>query len=126
MREIKFDFIYKGANGFHHKQYYLENLIGKSLANLSDLHHQMELVASRQFTGLHDKNGKEVYEGDLVRASEDDDSYSHEVKFFRGGWVWTRYHHGKEIFPTPLHGFADLLVVCGNIYEHPELMEQGL
>lgn len=80
MREIKFDFIYKGAHRFHHKQYYLEDLIGKSLANLSDLHHQMELIASRQFTGLHDKNGKEIYEGDLLNVffTSENQEYNHD------------------------------------------------
>ncbi len=82
-----------------------------------------------QFTGLLDKNGKEIYEGDIIRyeTSEDFDAESTydeiaEVKFING--VFDPVYLSKR----ELHTYEDALLivgkieVIGNIYENPELL----
>ncbi|MBY0052300.1 hypothetical protein H7K32_11515 [Brevibacillus agri] len=76
----------------------------------------------RQFTGLHDKNGKEIYEGDHMYASGN--LYGEE---YIGTVVWDKDDARFEV--VGLHGrfeyIPDECYVKGNIYENPELLEVG-
>lgn len=72
-----------------------------------------------QFTGLKDKNGKEIYEGDVVTIDEVGkcrvDYLEHSMQFY----FQTLEGHDKQFTAT-----GDKVKVIGNIYENPELIEK--
>jgi len=80
-----------------------------------------------QYTGLKDKNGKEIYEGDIVHVTDffhgDAKVYKGVVKFV-GGYYRIE---GQDIRNAPLGWIisSDDLEVIGNIYENPEYLERG-
>ena len=80
-----------------------------------------------QYTSLTDKNGKKIFEGDIVRAVLPKSNAIQEfvwpdmvVGFSEGAFSAMR---GR--YCTPLYSFAPAveLEVIGNIHENPELME---
>ncbi len=73
-----------------------------------------------QFTGLIDKQGKEIYEGDIIR--QEHIPYSGQVEW-NGQAYWFVFRYGKHI--DFLHMNQDNIEVIGNIYESPELLEKS-
>lgn len=80
-----------------------------------------------QSTGLFDKNGKEIFEGDIVQFEdyyiETDLPYINKgiVEWSQGGFTITE--RASVIMEDLLDGeFLDVTII-GNIYENPELLE---
>ncbi len=70
-----------------------------------------------QFTGLKDKNGKDIYDGDIIREF---DGVLWDVCFDKELVQW---HCRCEIDSIPLYEFIEDSEVIGNIHENPELLK---
>jgi uncharacterized phage protein (TIGR01671 family) len=92
-------------------------LYSETYATLSRFFQKLDCIEDEnyilmQYTGLKDKNGKEIYEGDICR------------EIFQGEYV-------GEVMFTPTQGYLVAnrpiwphdIEVIGNIWEHPDLLE---
>lgn len=82
-----------------------------------------------QFTGLTDKNGDKIFEGDIVAIIGRKCIQHSVVKYYRGSlYVDFQDHPGYGKRKVPLYDFTNNVsfVVIGNIHDNPELLEGGV
>ena len=96
-----------------HKIHYLSKILGMSTAIV-------DKKTVGQYTGLLDKNGKEIYEGDRWQRG----SYIGIVEFDFSGWCFKKAKDsGCYQFPS-FYANASYGEIIGNQYENPELAAQ--
>ena len=117
-------------------KYYYNALSGNGVVNYNG-HQWFQIkqdVIIQQFTGLHDKNGKEIYEGDICRYAVFDmnDSDTHFIGVVN--WLGTEFIITQipDTFCNGEYGLGlgwvhhqyDEMEIIGNIYENPELLKE--
>lgn len=155
MRDIKFRGKIKGSNTGEHALDWAYGDLVKELSTgkcfIYDLSHFDETTLLKdvlievdpktvgQYTGLKDKNGKKIYEGNIVKIEfdmfamnfglnehikEHGNKYEFvgEVKYYDGAF---HIDNNKDEAYDLFHEISPVEVI-GNIYENPELLEKGV
>jgi hypothetical protein len=74
-------------------------------------------IAVMQYTGLHDKNGREIYEGDILQGLyKVNYGMTTQRKLKCVTWKTTQQGVGFNV------GVSKIWEIIGNVYEHPELL----
>ena len=136
MREIKFRAWNKALNKMYSHEELLsltKNIVMNKFATGIYLPFNSD-INLMQYTGLKDKDGTEIYEGDIVEFLDEEVNYSHygyeydafinigKVIFSHDelmGWDITNRNMDLE----EVWHYREYIKVIGNIYENPELLE---
>ena len=95
-------------------------------------YHSLEAMEIMQYTGLHDKNGKEIYEGDIVThplCVKEPHDVDEPCETFWGRIVFEVDRGQYFAINTKRNGYVIVMEeaykfeVIGTIYENPELLE---
>ena len=132
MREIKFRAMRNNGkwvigNYVHHFISYFDTIerhsIFLSKSENDNGGHWVEDIITKtigQFTGLYDKDGKEIYEGDIL----DFNGLTVEVRFVRGVFAFLANGDLDEELCGDCR--TDLFAkVIGNVYENPDILKGG-
>ena len=135
MREIKFrgmtpngGWAYGTITVIHHthRTHFQEIQCGTYISNDIGLPfaYQVRPETVSEFTGLNDKNGAEIYEGDVLK---DDDNRVLLIEWHRCGFCFkaitkTNFVYAHDIMQWFEYGLPRPEII-GNIYENPELLQ---
>jgi uncharacterized phage protein (TIGR01671 family) len=78
-----------------------------------------------QFTGLKDKNGKEIYEGDIIILPDEDDDEYFVIEWDDDTARFAIVQHGSTMCDFDNY-YGKELCIIGNIYENPELLKENV
>ncbi len=127
MRQIKFRFYHKKRNRIYeiYKIDFILEIVTCGIKNGTEEFYFSEGILI-QFTGLKDKNGKEIYESDIVLYTCNEGTFQTVVKWGvkRHGFVLnvnlsTKKWNNIKIFSLPSLKYIE---VIGNIYENSDLL----
>ncbi len=123
MQQIKFrawdkekEVFYQSDDG-HGFEFCLSPMAGNYVSTLNGETLLDSDIPWQQFTGLLDKNGKEIYEGDIITWYDSGVERNVEVKWEYASWV-------VDTTKMSLFHYCEYIgEVIGNIYENPELLK---
>lgn len=88
--------------------------------------HKVDPASVGQYTGLTDKNGKRIFEGDICRNTKTGEIVSVKWHGTMAGFVWSRRKEKSHLYDWgELFRAYDKYEVVGTVHDNPELLEGG-
>ncbi|CUM74479.1 YopX protein [Blautia hydrogenotrophica] len=75
-----------------------------------------------QYTGLHDKNGKKIWENDIIRVENSADEGTGQVEFYGGMWYVDKGVN-NSLYDIMMYDDEAEVYTVGNIFDNPELLK---
>ncbi len=125
-REIKFDIIlWDGKDPKTIEHYTFEEALKEDFIDFKDggIVPPDNSVIIRQYTGLHDKNGKGIYEGDILQSSYGDGTYCYPIIWSENESGWRLGGKGNAHKIEKTFGKINMVII-GNTVENPELLKE--
>jgi uncharacterized phage protein (TIGR01671 family) len=126
MREILFRG--KGFNGEWEYGVPVFSGLNNELAFMKQMHtydHQVIPKTVGQYTGLTDKNGTKIFEGDIVLFPWGEKREVFSVEFVEGEFEAIPKRKSTDIWCIRIGSYAPEFEVIGNIHDNPELLKGG-
>lgn len=111
--------------------FYVEHPIGNDslytqIVDKNGWTHDVSQETVGQFTGLLDKNGKKIFEGDILvnqlNSLVDSDPFEVVWSDDCGGFAWKQGDEGDILYPAITRNCE----VIGNVHDNPELLEEKI
>lgn len=139
-RSFKNEWVYGGI--VHQTDYYGKDvnrffIIDGTTTQDYDIGYEIEVIPETvgQFTGLCDKNGAKIFEGDILKIAKGIDTFGDSfyyppleypvnvvVKYDLCAWMWETIEENKYYISFPNAWCHYQSEVIGNIYDNPELL----
>ena len=133
MREIKFrawnsesnNIIYQDKEGWFQDAYLGGNDYYQTTSNITVLQNNND-IHLMQFTGLKDKDGVEIYEGDIVNYEFDDGGLLgvFEWENFRAQFGIKEISEDSVVWGVNSGDVSKRMTIVGNIHQNPELLQE--
>lgn len=118
------------AHELKHQHFIFEDVfLDFNLGGLQEFEVVPETVG--QYTGLTDKNGKKIFEGDIAKFRRFENNYIGKIIFnyktagFEFRWDVLVVAFGEKATYTANLSVCDEIEVIGNIYDNPELLKRS-
>ena len=108
-----------GLDGKFYKMDFYSGVSGYEDGNL--IWNELENIVLMEYTGLKDKNGKEIYEGDIVFSESNQYYKQDEIIWDCFGMGWDIGKKDSWKLRSPMSSKTEII---GNIYENPELITE--